>query len=446
MSAPPNEHAVDDGARRERIARSRAAVARIQARREIAARRHREARLDLALACVVATVILGLLALGVLTLMDQTGLGFAQLMKRSMVLIAVVWTIGLAFGILALILFGLAIVGVLYGTLGAPLLIAQRVRRARTARHRLELEARLARDGELLPEAGRQDIEHRVAIAHADGALRFEPSDGSVRPVEAGPPEACPRCRGTLAHPSPGVRRCAHCAFERFDELPARTEELVKARALIDRVQAGEPYTGDRDALRAKLRARSRSELPAQAGACAALAFGFALVGELGLALDAGWLKVIARVGMFLFMFPAGLMLPVALYQLYARRFRELKPGIAAYDQAIAVDIISTLAHQGVMTYDAMADHLGVTRGHLEQVLASLEAMRVAPAYHDPSNDRLISLHARAIDDDACPACGGQLVAGERATLRCRHCGGYMAIVAVSPRPVVDTAIGKADT
>ncbi|MCP4447956.1 MAG: zf-TFIIB domain-containing protein [Myxococcales bacterium] len=132
----------------------------------------------------------------------------------------------------------------------------------------------------------------------------------------------------------------------------------------------------------------------------------------------------IGRGGMFMFGFAAGLMLPVAVVSMYLLRFRPFRPGMASYDRALGEDIITTLAHQGIMKMDVLAEHLGIGDAHLGRVLFSLRGPALAPLYHDKKNNQLISLHAAEVDDRGCPACGGQLSVARRASLQCQHCGG----------------------
>ncbi len=405
----------------ERRARARAAIARMRLRRAIQFRHSVRNWFDLVLWCVLGLLVLGgCVWLGYL-LVDAHG---KDVFKDHPVLVAVGMGLTLGWGTILLCSVALGLTALCYGAMMPHKVVAALVRS-------LVQRRRVGRYFKLLEENGEVVLGkgyHRHAsilrrMAREDEGLLYSDKDNSLRAKSAGPPESCPRCRADLDNPSPGIRRCGHCEFERFDEMPGRTDKLEKATKLIGAVAEGEQFSGSRKELWKRFKAKNKSEEAAMVIPMAIAALVFGGIGEIGTANDIGFVAGVGRLGAFFLGFGAGLMLPVAVYRIYALHFREFKPGVARYDQALAEDIITTLAQQGRSKTDALATHLGISRKHLEKVLKSLVAVGNAPVYSDPSNDMLISLHALKIDNKACPACGGLLDVAPGARLQCQHCG-----------------------
>lgn len=402
-------------------ARARAAVARVRLRRSIERKDSMRNWLDLGLWCVIGALVLGACIYGGYRLVQSQG---GDVFKDHPALIAIGMTLTLGWFTLLLVVLALAIPLAFLGISQPFRTVGSRIRKLRKrCRIRRYLQT-LEEEGKVVlgPGFHRDNVVLRD-MARDDHELVYDKVDNSLRAKPTGPPESCPRCRANLENPEPGIRRCGHCEFERFDELGGLSQDLSKARELIGAVAEGTDFTGSRSELWKRFKQGHTNEEASMAPGMAIGALVFGGIGEIGVAKGIDFLAGAGRLGAFFLGFGAGLMLPIAVYRAYALRYREFRPGARAYDVALADDIITTLAQQGRMKTDALAAHLQISRKHLERVLGSLAAFGKAPVYSDGANDMLISLHAMKIDDTACPACGGLLEVAKAARLQCQHCG-----------------------
>ncbi len=394
-------------------------MARIRVQRRIVRVHRVRDWLDLVLWCLLSAIAFaGVVGLGYWAVQTYGKDAF----KEHPMFVALAMLGGLGWGVVLLCLLALGI-AMLFVGLGSPLApirtLFDRLRDRREAGQRLL-------DLEIHGELHASDTVSKRALAKLadqDRDLEFDAKTGRLTPITATQPESCPTCRADLEHPAPGIRRCDYCDFERFDDLTGISEDLLGARRRIGAVAEGESFTGSRAELWQRFKEKHSIEETGMFLGMMVGALVFGGLGEVGGASNVNALLVAGRIGAFFIGFGGGLMLPVALYRLYKRRFREFQPGVRAYDCALAADMISTLAQQGRMPAEDLAKHLGISRTHLGAVLGMLASGGHPPLYHDVARDTLISLHAVAIDNAPCPACGGSLEVGAMAHIECAHCG-----------------------
>ena len=252
-----------------------------------------------------------------------------------------------------------------------------------------------------------------------------------LRPVSLGHPEQCPSCGALLGHPGPGLRRCAHCEFERCDAPPARSSALGAATKALRVVRGGGAATPV--SRRELFRGFRRREEPRLARVARWSGLGFLVailcaipVDLLSLDVD-GRLTSLQKVLLSVGLLPgtAGAIgLAWAGYRWLRLRFTRFRPGMLAYGKALREEILRVVAHQGQIGLDDLAEHLDGARRHLEGVLAHLGRSRRVPLYHDQTGDRLVSAGAHDARDSRCPACGGRRGVGAASEMVCERCGG----------------------
>lgn len=302
----------------------------------------------------------------------------------------------------------------------------------RAARVRREAERLLEETGEVPAAWSANDREREAALdalaAGDEGLVRTR--GGGLRPLDEGPPESCPDCGAPLVVPGEGLRRCEHCDFERYDELPGTPVAVARARnVLVGMGQDGgalatpaERWATFLGSFHAKEHLARRRRVVAVYGVGVGVGVVWDLVHH-GLGLQGpmpGILIGLVLVGVELFL---AYELIRAVWEYYDLRFRQFSPGSAAYDAALFTELIRAVALKGRARLDDVAAHLGVSRAHLEQVIASLSLLGLAPLYRDRRDDTLISLHAREVGDNNCPVCGGDLEIAPNVRVVCGHCG-----------------------
>ncbi len=228
---------------------------------------------------------------------------------------------------------------------------------------------------------------------------------------------------------SPGYRKCENCGEERFDELPARPKALDDARSRLQ-LDDNAPAYSRRALWRWFLKNNSPEYQKRRHTAWIGfgIMFGSGVIADFGQLIGVKAIMGIGLIGLSLMTVGIAFMFAGVAWYWYEARFKRFRPGMLAYDRAIAAEIVTATANQGRIGLDDLAAHLGVSRFHLDAVLQQLAHVRELPLYRDPKHDALISLHAEAIRD-VCPACGGHLEVAPHRRIVCPFCGGSMLAV-----------------
>jgi hypothetical protein len=268
----------------------------------------------------------------------------------------------------------------------------------------------------------------RVRRAAIDRLVALEPdivlAEEGLRPLSVGPPDGCPSCGAALGSPGPGLRRCAHCEFERYDPPPARSSALSAADAAL-RSLVGPPVA-DRAAL---FRAFRRQRSPRLGTGLAwslggvALMFAGALVTDLLGGPGAGndTANAFLALGMLGGLSGAGGLAWIS-YRWLRLRFVEFRPGVLVHDLALRDEVLRVVAHQGQIGLGDLSEHLGLPRARTDALIGRMAASRHLPLYHDREGDRLVSAFVQAVGTSRCPACGGRLEVAAGTKLTCLYC------------------------
>ncbi len=271
-----------------------------------------------------------------------------------------------------------------------------------------------------------------ASLAAEDPALTF---DGQVlRLVPTAVPLRCPSCGAWLRAVGAGVRRCAHCAYERYDERPPRAEALRAAQKRV-------PGSGDAPSRSTLFWRVFRAEAAEGVGLLrwgAVVVAGEVCLGALadlitfGLGKPMNVVAMLALAAVVLALLPLCWLLGYGGY-LVLQALLAVRPGLRAWDEALGVELASVVLQQGCISIADLAQHLGVSEGLVHGQVTRLEAYGRLPLYFDRAAGRLFALQAGGAGSNRCPACGGRLRVGAAARQRCEHCGGVSLGRAPSP-------------
>jgi len=347
-------------------------------------------------------------------------------LQNSTVMVAlVVITVGfLVLGMVALTLalgaaFALAVGGAVVVVLTGPWEMLVRWARRRA-------EAQLLAEEEVPAAWVARRRWRRAALARLASEDDELVREGDGLMVRAAPPRLrCGGCGAWLRAVGRGLRRCEHCGRERYEELPRMSAGLEAARLRVGSAAA----------------ARSRQAMFVEAflreandgfgwfrwgGRIAAWVFGAAALADVvwlatGKAMNA--VTILALVAVVLGMLPICGSWARGLFEVTVAAL-SVRPGLRAYDDAMAGEVVRVVLGQGRIGLAELAAHLEVPAELLRSQVARLEAYGRLPLFRDRAGDTLMALQVAGGATNECPACGGRLAAVAGGRQRCEHCGG----------------------
>ena len=254
------------------------------------------------------------------------------------------------------------------------------------------------------------------ALVRAGDGLTLRPTPPRLR---------CDGCGAWLRSVGQGLRRCDPCGRERYEALPRMSDGLAAAR----RGAGGAAGARSRRAMYTEALLREADDgldWFRWGGRIAAWVFGAAALADLvwlvtGRAMTV--VSILAVVGVALGALPICGAWAYGLYRVAVAAV-SVRPGVRAYDDAMAREIVRVVLGQGRIGLTALAVHLEVTPELLRSQVARLEAYGRLPLFRDRAGDALLALQVVGSATNACPACGGRLVAAPGGRQRCAHCGG----------------------